>query len=68
MAKNFVSKFYHKGINVQKSADIIIDLKRPDIEKLKAWSLSERITALAFLNEAKSKFESFVSEAKKALQ
>jgi len=66
--KNIVMRFFHKGVNSQKRADFIMDLRRPESKVINRWSLSEKIVALAFVEECESKFMDFKNELKKTLQ
>lgn len=59
-------EFFHKGVDQQKSADVIVDLRRPSSEQIKKWTLSQRIQLLAFLSDCRATFDAFEKELKDA--
>lgn len=50
-------KFYSKGVDLQKRADIGVDLKRPDVKQMQKWTASQRILAKAFIKDCESRFQ-----------
>ena len=58
----FKSEFFHKGINDQKSPDVIISLNRPDGEKIKDWTVEQKLLLRAWINDIESKFSAFKTE------
>ncbi len=65
--RSIIMRFFRKGINVQKRADIIIDLRKPDSKIIHKWSLSQKLLALAFLEDCDNKFKDFKNDLKKTL-
>lgn len=65
---SFASRYFHKGVNLQKKADILIDLRRPDSKKIKNWTVEQKLLATAWLNDIKSKFADFENELLKTLK
>ncbi len=61
-------KFYQKGTDKQKRADMTFDFKRPDADKVKNWSLSEKILAKAYLEGVKERFEFFMKETQELIK
>jgi hypothetical protein len=61
-------QFYHTGVDNQKRADITIDLKRLDKEKMKEWTVSEKIMAKAFIKRVSGIFEVFKNEILDAIK
>lgn len=61
-------EFFHKGVDNQKRPDIVIDLRRVSPDKIKEWSLSQRLMALAFIRDARNTFNAFEKEIKDAAQ
>jgi len=61
-------QFYHTGVDNQKRADITIDLKRLDKEKMKEWTVSEKIMAKAFIERVSGIFDVFKNEIMEAIK
>lgn len=61
-------QFYHRGHEVMKKADITIDLKRPEKEIMKEWTVEQKIAGRAFLNSVTAVFEAFKNEINEAIK
>jgi hypothetical protein len=61
-------QFYHKGTDNQKRADITIDLKRLDKEKMKGWTVEQKIMAKSFIERVSGIFEVFKNEILEAIK
>lgn len=61
-------QFYHEGVDNQKRADITIDLKRLDKEKMKEWTVEQKILAKAFIERVSGIFEVFKNEITEAIK
>jgi hypothetical protein len=59
---------YRKGVNNQKRADITIDLKRLDKDKMKEWTVEQKLTAKAFIERVSGIFEVFKNEILEAIK
>lgn len=59
-------QFYHKGVDIQKRADVTVDLRRPTAKQIKKWSVSERLLLLAFINNCRTVFDAFEKEISEA--
>jgi hypothetical protein len=51
-----------------KKADITIDLKRPEPDKMKEWNIEQKIAAKAFIERISGQFEIFKNEILKAIK
>lgn len=59
-------EYFHTGSDgKQKTADIIIDLKRPDVSKLNTWNKEQREGLPRFIALVEKQFEIFIEELKK---
>jgi hypothetical protein len=56
------------GHEVMKKADITIDLKRPEPDKMKEWNIEQKIAAKAFIERISGQFEIFKNEILKAIK
>jgi len=61
-------QFYRTGVDNQKKADIIIDLKRLDKEKMKEWTVEQKLFAKSFMNKMERQFEIFKNEILEAVK
>lgn len=61
-------QFYHTGVDNQKRADITIDLKRLDKEKMKEWTAEQKMAARAFLKSVDAVYEAFKDEILEAIK
>lgn len=61
-------KFFQKGIDKQRAASIIIDIRRPNSKEISKWTLSQKILALAFIKETRSTADAYFNELEKSLQ
>lgn len=55
--KNTTMKFYSKGTDNQKRADIGMILRRTDIKQMQKWTAAQRILAKAFIKDCEVRFE-----------
>ena len=55
-------KFFRKGVEIQKKADITIDIRRPDKEVMKRWTEEQKVEAREFAVESLNGFKNFVAE------
>lgn len=61
-------EFFSKGVNEQKTPDVIIDLKRIDEKKIKEWSREEKNHAIDFMADAENRFKKFKNELSRLLK
>jgi hypothetical protein len=59
-------EFFRNGAEVQKTADIIVDLKRVEKKTIEKWTPAQRQLAADWLNEVERSFRIFKSEILKA--
>ncbi len=59
--------FFHKGTNIQKRADIVIDLKRPGNEKIAKWTQEEKKYLKEWMSAIEEVFVQFKSEILQSL-
>lgn len=52
-------KFFRNGVDNQKRADLIVDLKRPDHRYLVAWSPEQKKEVLTWIRGQEKIFEAF---------
>lgn len=52
-------EYFHLGVTNQKTADITVDLRRVDRNKMAKWTPEQRKSLLEFLNTCSEAFESF---------
>lgn len=63
-----VYKFYQKGTDNQMRADIAFDFKRPDAEKVKKWTVEQKILCKAYLLGVRERFEDFMKETSELIK
>jgi hypothetical protein len=59
-------QFYKNGPDNQKVADITMDLKRVDVNKMDQWDGNQKDNAIEFINRCEKVFEAFKSEILKS--
>lgn len=57
-------EYFHKGLNLQKRPDIVIDLKRPSAETMSKWTADQKKHLPAFIKTCEAVFEAFIKEIK----
>lgn len=55
-------EFFHKGVDNQKTPDIIIDMRRPSKEQMKLWSVGSKIGIRAWLASVDQSYKAFRKE------
>jgi hypothetical protein len=53
------NKFFRNGVDNQRQADFIVDLKRPDKFRLSTWSPDQKEEGLKWIKEQEKKFDAF---------
>ncbi len=66
--KKIIIRYFHKGVDHQKRADIVMLLSMPESKVIKNWSLEQKITALAFVNDIQGKFDDFKNRLENSLK
>jgi hypothetical protein len=56
------TEFFKNGVNDQKTPDIVISLRRPDMSKINKWTMEEKQHALRFLDDAQKQANAFFKE------
>lgn len=57
-------EYFHKGVNLQKRPDIVIDLKRPSRETMAKWTPEQKKHLPAFIKTCEAVFAAFINELK----
>jgi len=57
-------KFYHTGVDNQKKADFIFDLRRPGPKELKKWTPEQKENFSKYLGEIEKYFLGYINELK----
>jgi hypothetical protein len=55
-------EFFHRGVDNQKTPDIIIDMRRPSKEQMKLWPLRSKIGLRAWLSDIDRSYKAFRKE------
>lgn len=55
-------EFFEKGVVNQKRPSIVIDIKIPDLSKIKNWNAEQKQQAKQFINKAKKRVEELCSD------
>jgi hypothetical protein len=58
----FESRYFRKGVDNQKRADVTVVLKRPEAKDIQKMSLSQRLSLVSFINDADKFFKDFKKE------
>lgn len=57
-------EFFHQGVDTQKRADIVVDLKRIDNKKIAKWTPEHKQNLPEFIATCERVFASFIAELK----
>lgn len=60
-------EFFRKGVNEQKTPDIVIDLKRVDIKAIDGWTDEQKKQAFDFCIESRRTFKAFMEAIESSL-
>lgn len=55
-------QFYKTNSETQRNSDITLFMRRLDKNKLQKWTVSEKIMAMAFVQDMEAKFNAFKKE------
>lgn len=55
-------EYFHKGVDTQHRPDIVVDLRRPPVDKMAKWSRDERASLDDFIATCQRAFAAFINE------